>query len=110
MSVYIKGMEMPTSCCECPLTYYEDGTCIFTGIEALSIGIQKDCPLIPVPDHGRCVDADALESELWKMRMNYQMMDDTQTADKIMWGLYRAEQALKSAPTIIPADGEGEGC
>ena len=27
-------------------------------------------------------------------------MDDTQTADKIMHGLYRAEQALKDAPTI----------
>lgn len=56
MSVLIKGMEMPTSCCECPLTYYEDGACIFTGIEALSIGVQKDCPLVPVPEHGPLVD------------------------------------------------------
>jgi len=48
----------------------------------------------------RLIDADAYAAELWKMRQNYQMLDDTQTADKIMHGLYRAEQALKEAPTV----------
>lgn len=48
----------------------------------------------------RPIDADAYAAELWKMRQNYQMLDDTHTADKIMHGLYRAEQALKDAPTI----------
>lgn len=48
----------------------------------------------------RLIDADAYATELWKMRQNYQLLDDTQTADKIMHGLYRAEQALKDAPTI----------
>lgn len=48
----------------------------------------------------RLIDADAYAAELWEMRQNYQMLDDTQTADKIMYGLYRAEQALKDAPTI----------
>ena len=46
------------------------------------------------------IDREALLDELWKQRRNYQLMDDTQTADKIMHGLYRAEQALKDAPTI----------
>lgn len=35
------------------------------------------------------------------------MLDDTQTADKIMYGLYLAEQAVKDVPTIIEAE-EGE--
>ena len=48
----------------------------------------------------RLIDADAYADDIWKMRRNYQLMDDTQTADKIMHGLYRAEQALKDAPTI----------
>lgn len=48
----------------------------------------------------RLIDADAYAAELWAMRQNYQMLDDTHTADKIMHGLYRAEQALKEAPTI----------
>lgn len=46
------------------------------------------------------IDRQALLDEIWKMRMNYQMMDDTHTADKIMHGLYRAKQAVKEAPTI----------
>lgn len=46
------------------------------------------------------IDRQALLDEIWKMRMNYQMMDDTHTADKIMHGLYRAEQAVKEVPTI----------
>lgn len=48
----------------------------------------------------RPIDADVYENEIWKLRRNYQLMDDTHTADKIMHGLYRAEQALKEAPTL----------
>ena len=46
------------------------------------------------------IDREELLDELWKQRRNYQIMDDTQTADKIMHGLYRAEQAVKEAPAI----------
>ena len=49
------------------------------------------------------IDRGALLDELWKQRRNYQMMDDTQTADKIMHGLYRAEQVVKEAPTVFSA-------
>lgn len=48
----------------------------------------------------RLIDANAYAAELWKLRENYQMLDDTHTADKIMHGLYRAEQALKEQPTV----------
>lgn len=48
----------------------------------------------------RLIDADACAAELWKLRENYQMLDDTQTADKIMHGIFRAEQALKEQPTV----------
>ena len=46
------------------------------------------------------IDRKVLLDELWKQRRNYQMMDDTHTADKIMHGLYRAEQVVKEAPTV----------
>ena len=49
------------------------------------------------------IDREALMNELWKQRRNYQMMDDTQTADKIMYGLYRAEQVVKEAPAVNAA-------
>lgn len=48
----------------------------------------------------RYIDADAYAAELWKLRQNYQMLDDTQTADKIMHGIFRAEQVLKEQPTV----------
>lgn len=48
----------------------------------------------------RLIDADAYAAELWKLRANYQMLDDTHTADKIMHGIFRAEQALKEQPTV----------
>ena len=50
----------------------------------------------------RLVDADALSEELWRIRWNLQMMDDTQTADKMMTGLRKAEIKLENAPTIAP--------
>lgn len=48
----------------------------------------------------RLIDADAYAADLWKLRANYQMLDDTHTADKIMHGIFRAEQVLKEQPTI----------
>ena len=48
----------------------------------------------------RYIDADAYAAELWKLRENYQMLDDTHTADKIMHGIFRAEQVLKEQPTV----------
>lgn len=48
----------------------------------------------------RPIDADAYAAELWKLRENYQMLDDTHTADKIMHGIFRAEQVLKEQPTV----------
>ena len=48
----------------------------------------------------RYIDADAYAAELWKLRENYQMLDDTHTADKIMHGIFRAEQVLKEQPSV----------
>ena len=48
----------------------------------------------------RLIDANAYAEDLWKLRENYQMWDDTHTADKIMHGIFRAEQALKEQPTF----------
>lgn len=48
----------------------------------------------------RLIDANAYAAELWKLRENYQMLDDTHTADKIMHGIFRAEQVLKEQPAV----------
>ena len=37
---------------------------------------------------------------LWKLRRGQQMLDDTQTADKVMKGIFLAEQMIKELPTV----------
>ena len=69
MSILIKDMEMPTSCGECELCacyVLEDGTeenyrCPITMYPIHDFDKRHErCPLIPVPPHGRLIDADAL--------------------------------------------------
>ena len=55
MSVLIKGMEMPTCCAGCCL----DRFCKHWDIVPYR---HEDCPLVPVPKHGRLIDADKLNS------------------------------------------------
>ena len=112
MSVYIKGMEMPKSCWECACHhrkmdngYYDYEVCLASGTVFndgyASVTGHKDkidpfksrlknCPLVPVPPHGRLIDADAMEDELG------QFCDDN-------W----VYNTLHHAPTIIEAE-EGE--
>lgn len=100
MSVLIKGMEMPTSCSVCPMLEGDriDGLC-----HAASKWLDDDehwtwyvypegdvddskpcnCPLVPVPPHGRLIDADALEAQ----------------CDDPYWCVWLTD--IKDAPTII---------
>jgi hypothetical protein len=96
MSVYIKDMEMPISCWDC---YFQDcGNCRLNAHKVvdkciIEDRVDNDCPLIPVPDHGRLIDADELpfvESENGRQ-------DD-----------YVFRYDINEMPTIIPADKEGE--
>ena len=59
MSVYIKGMEMPENCDDCPIA-----NCRMDNGWLHYPDRPEDCPLIPVPDHGRLIDADALMDAL----------------------------------------------
>ena len=108
--VYIPGMEMPTSCFECALLDYSDTYKCRFGFKSLTpehgINISRPpfCPLIPVPDHGRLIDADAMTESV-----------KTQTGFvKLLGGREMVEIAgiiernflkeVNNAPTIIPAE------
>ena len=95
MSVYIKGMDMPKNCEECAIKSWDtvDYVCPFSGVPTLCIGRQDDCPLIPIPDHGRLIDADALQAECFP--------EPTFIAEMLF-------RKVNNAPTIIPADKEAE--
>ena len=99
MGVYIKGMEMPTSCAECRLM--ADGWCYSVGLEQQEkISTVKRptwCPLVPVPPHGDLKDADELEVIGYcGVPQGYENTFDS----GVMW---LAEQ-IDKLPTIIPAE------
>lgn len=83
MGVYIKGMEMPFAGSIKTIVIYPDGT----------VRTIRQDPLpytaVPVPPHGRLIDADEYKQEMKDCRMAF-------------W-----DEVLDSMPTIIPAE-EGE--
>lgn len=88
MGIYIKGMEMPTSCCECPVNIY---LCNRGYKHLLADPEPYDkradgCPLVPVPPHGRLIDLDAIPQSAWRG-------EKTDLVDELIL-----------APTIFPAE------
>ena len=75
MGVYIKGMEMPQTCIDCPLYRYTATShyCCAAPIRGQrATERDKDCPLVEIKTpHGRLIDADdykkllADDSKLW---------------------------------------------
>ncbi len=58
----------------------------------------KNCPLVPVPPHGRLIDADALELDVQK-----RLLICGKNGDQFQKP-YEAVRAIALAPTIIPAE------
>lgn len=113
MSILIPGMEMPTKCEECEWSTTDRSGffgCRLTG----NIVIRKRekdrpdwCPLVPVPPHGRLIDADTLMAYF----ENIADIEWNKKAAPISWS-YAFEDVMddiENAPTIIPASKEGEG-
>lgn len=106
MEIYLPNMEMPTSCAFCRfcegLADTLKGTCAFCMVDGKYRDAQTNdgCPLVPVPPHGRLIDADALLSQykgnIWTAQIDYAE------------GLRDVAKDIADAPTIIPADKEGE--
>lgn len=119
MGIYLSNMEMPTNCEKCPFLDYEEGFCFASGAEGKSGWYEftlrpgeikdrrhDDCPLVPVPPHGRLIDADALITTFceWGTRL--------ERGRKLVITMSEAKQAIvdiiEDAPTIIPASEESE--
>lgn len=112
MSVLIKGMEMPKSCWLCTLSQlYEKPremlVCKITHEEVLRNKIDGNCPLVPVPPHGRLIDEqwlkDTMIATLEALKKNPKM--DRQEMHLIAaFGTLRV--MVEDAPTIIESEGE----
>jgi len=118
MSILIRDMDMPANCAECRLM--ADGWCYSIGLEQRekisTVNRPTWCPLIPVPPHGRLIDADAFSSEMkerqtaaikW-MRESVQDHDAFIRAEATVAFLSEVKLTLDKMPTIIPADKEAE--
>lgn len=113
MGVYVKGMEMPTNCSECAFCgYYGNGEHMCDIIEKAveyesgKTSRRDDCPLVPVPPHGRLIDADALITTFCEWGTSLE------NKGKFVITMAEAKQTIvdiiEDAPTIIPASEEGE--
>lgn len=115
MGIYIKGMEMPTKCFNCPLAQGYDmpiNCSLMPGVPKLysdfDIAVKNEtkpdwCPLIPAPDHGRLVDANALMLKIHEYIEEYAGVDEDGMHDLKWCAMKEAEMAIDNAPTIIPA-------
>ena len=92
MGVYIRGMQMPENCSECPVAL-SGKYCRINKTNATTrvIPIRPEhCPLVELPEHhGRLIDADTLEP-------------DADYDDGEFWA-YSIMQ-VRSAQTIVEAE------
>ena len=91
MDILIKGMEMPNNC-EIIIRIDEKGE-----VYVYDQYPTKLYKAIPVPPHGRLIDANALFEEIYK---EWGFTADASDCSVLM-------QLINDAPTIIPADKEG---
>lgn len=106
--IYIPGMEMPTSCGYCPLRHEaRDGDECYLGASLTEYQKRPDdCPLVPVPEHRRLIDADALMGVI--RAHDYPLRAHFNSTDNGMFTI-GIQQAVDEAPTIIPASKKKEG-
>lgn len=92
MGIYIKGMEMPKN--EPLLVKINpDGSVSTTAKNG-----YKKYQAVPVPPHGRLIDADVLIKSLSLDE------DDAENGASLLMAIFI--EVLKAAPTIIPAEEE----
>lgn len=118
VSVLVKGMKMPTSCgnCKAFVCYKQwagdigDSFCGITKNDAKAKEKNADCPLVPVPPHGRLIDADKISEHKYTAipphRKEYAdgkpKSSEEIIAFKFGWN-YAIDAIVENAPTIIPA-------
>lgn len=98
--VYI-NMEMPKSCSRC----FCMASCkLWKNIIAPEFNRHRNCPLVPVPPHGRLIDADALTVKLQRHREYHS--DGSKSGAAISNGIGQCLDIIngKECPTIIPAE------
>jgi hypothetical protein len=107
MAILIKGMQMPKSCMECPLSY--------RGMRCLIPGNWKDryncpedersdaCPLQEIPKGAMLIDANEIEE---KISFGLQEPDYQHECESWVMGLLMARDYVENASIIFEEDDE----
>ena len=93
MGVYIKGMEMPKGHPVC-IVIDAAGQARCYDLNNDRYADDKLFEVVPVPPHGRLIDADALDADLERQDMH------TGEWDAVGFSI----EEIENAPTIIPAE------
>ena len=103
MGVYIKGMEMPTSCGECDYCHPTDKFPCWCYLKEFPIKPSETdlrdglCPLIEVTEpHGRLIDIRCVEDNKFVAIENSSQR----------WWNGALDSIIDNAPTVIEAEGE----
>ena len=115
MKAYLE-IEMPKNCCVCPLFKSNMSKQLFckafgafdkSDYDKLPFERMKNCPLVPVPPHGRLLVADELMLKILDYIDEYSDVDEKGWHNLKWCAMKETEMAVNAAPTIIPAE-EGE--
>lgn len=106
--IYIPGMEMPTGTDVLTIAIDSHGKLYAIYLSDGELGINPlHKSVIPVPDHGRLIDGDALAKEIEYARFHHSHTDGLAARHHVAeYGHFL--NALSEFPTIIPEDKEGE--
>ena len=101
--IYIPNMQMPKTCYDdCPCQGIHWYNPLNESTKPMTGKRLDNCPLIPVPVHGRLVEADAVEEQIdeWIDAVGYATIGKGLSYYGELLG------CIEDAPTIIPADGK----
>lgn len=94
MSIYIKGMKMPKAG-QIVLVEIDENGDVFAAYDGGRTKLTQH-KAVPVPPHGRLIDADALEHIIAQFSLNWEYGQ----------GVSDCWDALLAAPTVIEAEGD----
>lgn len=106
--IYIPGVTVPEDNTILLRIFPESDGIYYTEQLDIDEDILDKYFAIPVPDHGRTIDADALSQEIEEYIDEYSAVDERGLHCEKWCAMKEAEMAINDAPTIIPADKEGE--
>lgn len=109
MGIFIRGMEMPTSCGLCKLktvVCLDKEKCLVSGIEFYSWEAgwgdeqrrHESCPLVPIPPHGDLIG----RNPLIDIAMHLRNRAKDEYTKRVIGSVIRH---IAEAPTIISAEG-----